>query len=212
MFGAARIGRAAGPRTGAAADVHRACVLDAAAMTAHAIAGRAAAGHRTADKLGLAGLAAAVAQLVAFAIHVTHGTFDDRLDGAVDYLNDIAFTVALLGGALCLLGLRRTLAAPRVPVVIAVTGSCLVAVGVLAGLVAGESPAWFAAAGVPGNLLVLGASIALAVWAWRSHRLPRLCAVGFALLVPVGLAFAEFGGTLLPAVLWAYLGLRLLRA
>ena len=181
-------------------------------MTAHAIAGRAAAGHRTADKLGLAGLAAAVAQLVAFAIHVTHGTFDDRLTSTVDYLNDAAFTVALLGGALCLLGLRRTFGAPRIPVALAVAGCCLVAVGVLAGLATGESPAWFAAVGVPGNLLLLAASLALAVWAWRSRALPRLCALGFALLVPVGLILAEFGGTLLPAVFWAYLGLRLLRA
>ena len=50
------------------------------------------------------------------------------------------------------------------------------------------------------------------MWAWRSRALPRLAAVGLALLIPVGLAFAEFGGTFLPAVLWAYLGLRLLRA
>ena len=42
-------------------------------------------------------------------------------------------------------------------------------------------------------------------------RLPAR-AVGLALLIPVGLTFAEFGGTFLPAVLWAYLGLRLLRA
>jgi hypothetical protein len=180
-------------------------------MTAHAITG-AAAGHRTGDRLGLAGLAAAAAQLAAFAIHVTHGSFDDRLTSTVDYLNDIAFTVALLGGALCLLGLRRSFGAPRIPVAVAVAGSCLVAAGVLAGLVTGESPSWFAAVGVPGNLLLLGSSLALAVWVWRSRRLPRLCAVGFALLVPVGLILAEFGGTLLPAALWAYLGAKLLRA
>jgi hypothetical protein len=42
-------------------------------------------------------------------------------------------------------------------------------------------------------------------------RAPRLCALGFALLVPVGLILAEFGGTLLPAALRTYLGLRLLR-
>ena len=180
-------------------------------MTAHALAGSAA-GRTTGDRLGLAGLAAAAAQVVAFAIHVTHGTFDDRLTSTVDYLNDAAFTVALLGGALCLVGLRRSLDAPRVPVALAVVGACLVALGVLAGLATGESPAWFAAVGVPGNLLILVGSIALAVWAWRSRRLPRLCALGFALLVPVGLVLAEFGGTILPAVFWAYLGLRLLRA
>ena len=180
-------------------------------MTAHAIAGSAA-GRRTGDRLGLAGLAAAAAQLAAFAIHVTHGTFDDQLTSTVDYLNDISFTVALLGGALCLLGLRRSFAAPKVPVALAVTGSCLVAVGVIAGLMTGESPAWFAAVGVPGNLLYLVGTVALAVWAWRSRSLPRLCALGFALLVPVGLILAEFGGTLLPVVLWSYLGLRLLRA
>jgi hypothetical protein len=83
---------------------------------------------------------------------------------------------------------------------------------VLAGLLTGESPAWFAAVGVPGNLLYLVGTIGLAVWAWRSRRLPRACAVGLGLLVPVGLVLAEFGGTLFPAVLWAYLGLRLLRA
>jgi hypothetical protein len=39
-----------------------------------------------------------------------------------------------------------------------------------------------------------------------------VCAVGLSALVPAGLILGGFGGTILPAGLVAYLGMRLLRA
>jgi hypothetical protein len=160
----------------------------------------------------VAALGAATACLVLTVVHLTHGPFDDELTSAVDYLNDGAFASALILGALTLVGLQRTLAAPRAAVALAATGQLLVATGVVAGLLSGRSPDWFAAVGVPGNLIWFGAMIALAAWAWRSKTLTRTAAVAIALCVPVGVGIGEFGGALVPCLLWLYLGLRVLPA
>lgn len=154
-----------------------------------------------------ASLGAALAFLVLTAIHLTHGTFDAELTSTVDYLNDGAFTAALLLSIPGLLMLERW-NAPRRPVVVAAVGQALVAVGVLAGLMAGESPDWFAAVGVPGNLAAFAGTLLLSHWAWRSRALPRWAAVALALSVPAGVGLGEFGGSIVPAALWAYVGLR----
>ena len=65
---------------------------------------------------------------------------------------------------------------------------------------------------LPGNRLFSAGTIALGIWAWGSRRLPRVCGVGLPALVLAGLILGEFGGTLLPAALVAYLGMRPLRA
>lgn len=151
----------------------------------------------------------AVAYLVLTVIHLTHGTFDSELTTTIDYLNDAAFSAALLLGAAALVTLRDHAGAPRRPVAVGLTGQLLVFVGVAAGLVTGESPAWFAAVGVPGNLLWFGAMIALARWVWRTDALPQWSAVLCVLTVPMGVGFAEFGGGIVPAVLWITVALRL---
>ena len=163
----------------------------------------------TRTRLAAATLAGGVAWLVQAANHIAHpGEFDyEQLTQTAHYVNDASFTAALVltcAGLLLIGGPpRRTYAA--------ITGQLLVAVGVAAGIVTGTVPEWFAAVGVPGNLLAFGASVGLAVWAWRERALPRPAAVALAVAVPVGLALSSVGGGLVPAALWLYVGARELR-
>lgn len=140
-------------------------------------------------------------------VHATHGTFDDQLTTTADYLNDGSFTVALVAFAFAVQGLGR-LAAPRWALRLATIGPLLVAAGVAPALATGESPAWFAAVGIPGNLMWLVGTIGLGVWAWRSRVLPRPLAAGVAATVPFALILAEIGGSAIPAIVWAAIGLR----
>jgi hypothetical protein len=160
---------------------------------------------------GAAALVLAGALTILAAVHATHGTFDDQLSSSADYLNDGSFAVALIAFAFAVQGLR-TLGAPRWPVRLASAGALLVAAGVAAALATGESPAWFAAVGIPGNLLWLVGTVALARWAWRARALPRWLAVGIGLTVPSALVLAELGGSAIAAVAWAIIGLRWLGA
>jgi hypothetical protein len=159
------------------------------------------------DRLAAATIAGGVAWLVQAVNHLANPPFDyDELTTTAHYVNDASFTAALVltaAGFLLLDGpIRRTRAA--------IAGQLLVAVGVTAGLVTGTVPSWFAAVGVPGNLLAFGACIGLAVWAWRTRALPRPAAAALAVIVPAGLALAAVGGGLLPAALWLYVGARAL--
>ena len=161
----------------------------------------------TDSKLTAATFLGAAAFLVLTGIHVTHGTFDDQLTSFADYANDTSFTIALLGSAAAAQLLRRA-GAGRKAVVLATFGPLLVAVGVVAGLVLGHSPSWFAVVGVPGNLLWLIGLIALAVWHHRARVLP---AWGYALplIMIFGVVVAEIGGSVVAALLLAGLGGRL---
>ena len=158
--------------------------------------------------LSAATFAGAAAFLVLAGIHVTHGTFDDQLTTAVDYANDSAFTIALLGSAAAA-QLLRSHGAGAKGVFLATFGPLLVAVGVGAGLVLGHSPSWFAAAGVPGNLLWLAGLIVLAVWARRSRALPAWLAFALPLCVICGVGLGEFGGSVVAAVVLAAIAARL---
>lgn len=155
-------------------------------------------------------LLAAAAFAVGAGIHVTHGTFDSDLTSTVDYANDIAFTLGLLGCAAAAVPLGRIVDAGRWARVAAIAGPLLVAVGVAAGVVLGHSPSWFAAVGVPGNLLWLGGLIGLGRATARSRALPRWVAYALPLGLIALLPFGEFGGSLLTAALWGYVGVLLL--
>lgn len=161
----------------------------------------------TDSTLTAAAFAGAAAFLVLAGIHVTHGTFDDQLTSVVDYANDSAFTIALVGSAAAA-QLLRGAGAGRKAVALATFGPLLVAVGVVAGLILGHSPSWFAAVGVPGNLAWLAGLVALTVWHHRAKALPGW---GYALplLMISGVILAEFGGSIIAAVLLAGLGARL---
>lgn len=160
---------------------------------------------------GAAALALALALLLLAAVHASHGSFDDRLTTTADYLNDGAFTAALVAFAFAVHGLGP-MGAPRWPIRFATTGPLLVAAGVASALATRESPAWFAAVAVPGNLLWLIGTVALARWAWRSRALPRWLALGIGLTVPSALVLVEIGGSTIAAVVWATIGLRWLGA
>ena len=161
----------------------------------------------TAGRLALLGAAA----LLALAgIHLTHGPFDGTYDEPIAYANDICFTLSLLLTIPALLALRAHRDAPAKPVLAIAIGQGLVAAGVIAGLAMGGDFDGFAVFGIPGNLAAWGGFIALAIWTWRTGAFAEWVAVLMALAVPVGLAGAEIGGSILPAVLWLALGSDLL--
>jgi len=51
----------------------------------------------------------------------------------------------------------------------------------------------------------------LAVWVWRSKARPRWLAALLFLSVPIGVGFAEQGGSVVTAILWCAVGALLLR-
>lgn len=148
---------------------------------------------------------ASAAFLVLAGVHLTHGTFDDQLTSTVDYVNDASFTAALLGCAIAALGLaRRAGLGPKMTLAV-VGGPSLVAVGVGVGLALGHSPSWFMLAGGPGNIAWLVGLIGLSRTLRRSdaRELPGWVVRTLPLTPIAGVLFGEFGGTLLPALLWA---------
>jgi hypothetical protein len=160
---------------------------------------------------GAAAFIVAVALSVLAGVHMTHGTFDDQITTTADYANDGSFTIALLFGAFAITALLA-LGAPKLPVRLAAAGQALVSVGVVAGLITGESPGWFAVVAVPGLLAWLGSTIRLAVWAWRAGALPKPLALGIAVLMPTTVILAEIGGSAIAALVWFALAVRWLGA
>ncbi|HVL95891.1 MAG TPA: hypothetical protein VM266_08525 [Solirubrobacteraceae bacterium] len=165
----------------------------------------------TQQRLALATLAGAAAWLVQAVNQVMHPTFAfTELTRPEHYVNDGSFAAALVLTAAGFLLLRRERQAPPRATAAAIGGQLLVAIGVLAGLVTGTVPGWFAAVGVPGNLVAFVATVVLAVWAWRTRALPRPAALALGLVVPVALVGGDAGGAILPAALWGYVGARAL--
>ena len=156
-------------------------------------------------------LLAAAAYLVLTGIQVTNPAFDDQLTSPVDYANDGSFLIGLLLSLPALVGLRRAISAPRPPLVLIAVGQMAVGLGVLVGLITGESPAWFGLVGAPGNLLAWVGMCWLATWVWRTRTLPRWVAGLMVISVPVGVGFAEYGGSIVTAALWCYVGAFLVR-
>lgn len=148
-----------------------------------------------------AGVVAALAWAGAAIIGLTNPTFDDQLTTTIDYVNDATFTVALVATAIAALHLLELGAASK-PLRMVQVGYLLVAVGVVAGLVLGHSPSWFAAVGVPGNLIALIGMVWVGVHGLVRRSLPRHLAV---LAIPTGLLSvlgAEFGTSLIATAFW----------
>jgi hypothetical protein len=160
--------------------------------------------------LAAAAIAGGMAFLGVAWIGATNPTFHGHLDTTVEYLNDAFLSAALALTIPGLVALRRLQSAPRGAVETAVAGQLLLLIGVAAGLALGEDPSWFAAVGVPGNLLWLIGTVRIGRHTWRAGVFPRWAAVAIALTVPVGIVLGEFGGSALPGLLWIYLGLRLI--
>lgn len=161
------------------------------------------------------GPAAALVAAAAFAtlccIHVTHGTFDDDPSTTVEYVNLLAFAVALGSSAAAAPALAAAAAAPAWATRLAVGGPLLVLVGVMMTLVSGDSPSWFGVVAAPGNLAWLAGLTWIAVVAWRGRTLPRWVAAVLPLTVIAGVGLAQLGGGIVPALLWAYLAVAVLR-
>lgn len=130
----------------------------------------------------------------------------DELERTVDYIRDSTFALTLLLTIAAAAALRPTLGISRRALALIAVGELLVFVGVLVGLVTGASPSWFAAVGLPGNLLAFLGLALIGRHAWRTRAFPRWLAVLFFLEVPLGIGIAEYGGGLIAAALWLCVG------
>ena len=130
----------------------------------------------------------------------------DELGRTIDYVRDGTFALILLLTIAATATLGPTLGISRRAFGLVAVGELLVFVGVLVGLVTGTSPSWFAAVGLPGNLLAFLGLALIGRHAWRTRAFPRWLAVLFFLAVPIGIGIAEFGGTIIPATLWLCVG------
>jgi hypothetical protein len=157
----------------------------------------------------LCAIAGGVAFVALGAIGATQPTFDGDYDSAIAYVNDLVAIAALVLTVPGLLALRHAQGAPRGAVECAAIGQGLIAVGIAAGVALGEDPSWFMALGGPGLLLWLVATARLGLHTWRVRLFPRWTALALALTVPVGMILGELGGSILPGILWIYLGSRM---
>jgi hypothetical protein len=130
----------------------------------------------------------------------------DELERTVDYVRDSTFALTLLLTIAAAATLRPALGISRRALGLVALGELLVFVGVLAGLVTGASPSWFAAVGLPGNLLAFLGLALIGRHAWRTRAFPRWLAVLFFLAVPLGIGIFEYGGGLIVAALWLCVG------
>ncbi len=155
---------------------------------------------------------AAAAFLVNAGIQAASPHFDPHISGTRDWVNEVTFTIAVAGALVGVLGLARAGIIERRPAFVAGLGFALLLIGLLPEYANGESPDWFAAVGVPGNLLCLAGLSWAAVGAWRTRTVPRLAVPLMPLSVLVGVGLAEFGGSVLAAAWWAVAGTLLVRA
>jgi hypothetical protein len=102
----------------------------------------------------------------------------------------------------------RMVGASRWAIACATLGPLLVVTGIGTGIALGHSPSWFAAVGIPGNLLWLVGLIGLGRATARSRAMPRWVAYALPLSVIALLPFGELGGSILTAALWAWLAHR----
>lgn len=165
--------------------------------------------ERSPGIFGLAAIVAALAWLALGAIQATHPTFDDVLSSPIDYVNDGVFAVALVSTAIAVTGVNLMGIAPRLAALLVAGGYLLVAVGVLVGLAQGHSPDWFAAVGIPGNLLAIIGMVWLGVSIIRHRRLP-IWAGGLAILAGLfAVVTAEVGTSAIAGVFWLYIAVQL---
>jgi len=145
---------------------------------------------------------AAAAFLINAGIQLASPHFDPHISGGRDWANEVTFTIAVAAALVGVLGLARSRIIERRPAFVTALGFALLLIGLLPEFATGESPAWFAAVGVPGNLLCLTGLAWAAVGAWRMGTVPRLAVPLMPLSVLVGVGLAEFGGAIIAAAWW----------
>lgn len=157
-------------------------------------------------------MAAGLSGLVLAAIQLTSGPFEGHYVRTVEYFNDFALIGLLafaIGGEI---GLRHSQGSAPWAMRTAITGQCLLIVGISIGIALAEDPDWFIAFGIPGQLLWLTGTIGLGVQTWKARVYPRWTAAGIALSVPFGIIGAEIGLTAVVGVTWLFLGFRMRKA
>lgn len=159
----------------------------------------------------LAAAVAAAAFTINAGIQITSPHFDPHISGTRDWLNEITFTIAVAAALAGVLGLARAGVVARRPALVAAAGFGLLLAGLLPEYPGGESPEWFAAVGVPGNLLCLAGLGWAALVARRSRTVPAAVIPLMPLSVLIGVGLAEFGGGLVAAAWWACATALLLR-
>ena len=115
---------------------------------------------------------------------------------------EIAFLVYLLASTGAMGATRRADIASRRAMRLINVGYGLVAVGVMAGMILREDPDWFAAVGIPGNLLAMAGWISFGIASARTHRLPRWLATLAAIGGVFAVLFADFGSGVLIGWFW----------
>ncbi len=165
---------------------------------------------RPADAFGLAALLGGLGWLVLGVVQATNPTFDGVLNSPIDYVNDGTFSVTLICTAVAVLGVHLAGIAPRPAALLVAGGYLLVAVGVIPALVLGHSPDWFAAVGVPGNLLAIVGMVWLGVAIIRRHTLPVWAGVLAILAGLFAVVAAEIGTSAIAGIFWLYMGAQLM--
>jgi hypothetical protein len=163
---------------------------------------------RSINGFAMSAVVAAVAWLALAVIQAMNPTFDDVLNSPIDYTNDSVFTIALVSTAVAVIGLYLVGISPRPAALLVAGGYLLVATGVLAGLAQGHSPSWFAAVGIPGNLLGIIGMIWLGIAIIRHRSLPIWAGILAILAGLFAVVTSEFGTSVIAAIFWMYVGMQ----
>jgi hypothetical protein len=134
------------------------------------------------------------------------GTGEGDYAHAYEYVIGYALVIAVLAVAVAVDAFRsRTTWGP----LLARVGAVILAGGVMWGNLTGDDLAWFAALGVPGNLLLFAGCLVIARRLWPDGGRTRGFAVLLALSQPAALVGAEIGGGFVGAAAWLIFALGL---
>ena len=157
---------------------------------------------------GAAAVAAAAYAVLGFVVS-WKGTGAGEYAHAYEYVIGYALVIAVLAVAVAVDAFRsRTTWGP----LLARIGAVILAVGVMWGNLTGDEVAWFAALGVPGNLLLFAGCLVIARRLWPDGGRTRVFAVLLALSQPLALVGAEVGGGFVASAAWLIVALGLVGA
>jgi hypothetical protein len=168
-------------------------------------------GEQMTRKLMLRGAAAVAAGAYAVLGLVVSwkGTGEGEYANTYEYVIGYALVIAVLAVAVAVDLFRpRTKWGP----LLARIGAGILAVGVMWGNLTGAELAWFAALGIPGNLLLFAGCLVIARALWPDGGRTRVFAVLLALSQPLALAGAEIGGGFVASAAWLIIAVGLVGA
>jgi hypothetical protein len=164
----------------------------------------------TRDLIARAAAAVAAASYAVLGLVVTwKGTGEGEYAHAYEYVIGYALVLAMLAVGVTVGAFRsRTTWGPLLVRI----GAVILAAGVMWGNLSGDDLAWFAALGVPGNLLLFAGCLVIARRLWPDGGRTRLFAFLLALSQPAALVGAEIGGGFVGAAAWLIFALGLVGA